>query len=86
MPRVSAARRVTAMEDRVIDWDGENMPPGLRTAPPGLYHLVPLHDVDLPMTEEEETAVREGLDDVKAGRVVPLDEVMRELLPNRYKK
>jgi hypothetical protein len=74
------------VEDRIIDWDGKNMPPELRTAPPGLYHLVPLDDIDAPMTDEEEAAVLEGLEDVRAGRVVPLDEVMRELLPHPHEK
>ena len=31
------------------------------------------------MTEEEEAAVMEGLDDVKAGRVKPFEQVFQEL-------
>ncbi|MHB1653482.1 MAG: hypothetical protein ACYCVD_13525 [Desulfitobacteriaceae bacterium] len=42
-------------------------------------HLAnPLYD-DEPVTEEEELAVAEAKEDVKAGRVYTLEEVMREL-------
>jgi hypothetical protein len=66
------------VEEREIDWDGTNMPAELRTLPPGRYHLVPVDD-DAPMTEEEDAAVREGLDSLAAGRVKPFDQVFREL-------
>ena len=42
-------------------------------------HLTnPIYD-DEPVTEEEELAVAEAKEDVKAGRVFTLEEVMREL-------
>jgi predicted transcriptional regulator len=34
---------------------------------------------DEPLTPEEEAAVREGLEDMKAGRTKPLEQVLKEL-------
>jgi hypothetical protein len=65
------------VEATVIDWDGQNVPPELRVLPPGRYVLSPLGD-DAKLTSEEDAAIREGLDDLRAGRVVSLEQVVQE--------
>ena len=65
------------MQATVIDWDGSNLPRELRLLPPGRYVLAPL-DENAELTPEEDAAVRLGLDDLKAGNVVPLDRVIQE--------
>lgn len=66
------------MHATVIDWDGARLPDKLRELPPGRYVVAPLNDHD-ELTPEEDAAVRQGLDDLAAGKVVPLDEVIREI-------
>ena len=65
------------MEATVIDWDGSNVPHELRLLPPGRYVLA-LLDENAELASEEDAAVRLGLDDLKAGNVVPLDRVIQE--------
>src|SRR5262249_88151 len=65
------------LEAMVIDWDGRNVPPELHVLPPGRYVLSPLDDDD-ELSAEEDAAIREGLDDVEAGRVVSLEQVIQE--------
>jgi hypothetical protein len=64
----------------VIDWDGSNVPRELRVLPPGRYLVAPMDD-STELSSEEDAEVRLGLDDLKAGNVVPLDQVIRELGP-----
>ena len=64
------------MADTVIDWDGRNVPRELRLLTPGRYVVSPLDADDL--TPDEDAAVREGLDEIEAGNVLPLDQVIRE--------
>jgi len=64
------------MAETVIDWDGRNVPRELRLLTPGRYVVSPLDADDL--TPDEDVAVREGLDEIEAGDVVPLDQVIRE--------
>ena len=45
--------------------------------PPGRYALSPLDDT-AEITFEEDAAIRRGLDELEAGDVVPLDQVIRE--------
>ena len=68
------------MADTVIDWDGATVPPELHVLPPGKYVLSPLEE-DLELTPDEERAVREGLEDVKAGRLVSFEKVLAHLEP-----
>ena len=65
------------MRATVIEWDGTHLPKELRELPPGRYVLAVADDEEL--SADEDAAVRLGLDDVAAGRVVPLDEVVREI-------
>ncbi len=66
------------MEATVIDWDGVHLPNELRTLPPGRYRLAPVDDGH-ELSPEEDAAVRLGLDELEAGDVVPLDDVIREI-------
>ena len=68
------------MQATVIDWDGSNVPRELRVLPPGRYLVARLDD-STELTSEEDAEVRLGLDDLKAGNVVPLDQVIREFGP-----
>lgn len=61
-----------------IDWDGEHLPKELAELPPGRYQLF-LVDAVYELSDEEDAAVRAGLDDVEAGRVRPLDEAIQEI-------
>lgn len=65
------------MAATVINWDGRNVPRELRVLPPGRYALSPVLESPK-MPPEEDAAVREGLDELSAGDVVSLDEVIRE--------
>ena len=66
------------MRATVIDWDGTRLPDELRGLPPGRYLLAPLDEQD-ELTPEEDAAVRLGLDDMAAGEVMPLGDVIREV-------
>ncbi len=61
-----------------IDWDGTHVPKELAQLPPGRYQLLLVDDM-LELSDEEDAAVQAGLDDVAAGRVRPLDEVIQEI-------
>jgi hypothetical protein len=63
----------------VIEWDGTHVPEDLRKLPPGRYLVSDPYWDDDEITEEEEAAVMEGLADLEAGRVLPYEEVIREL-------
>lgn len=65
------------MAATVIDCDGKNVPRELRILPPGRYALSPLQDA-VEITSEEDAAVRKALDELAAGDVVSLDQVIRE--------
>lgn len=66
------------MHATVIDWDGARLPDEMRGLPPRRYLLAPLNDDDA-LTSEEDVAVRLGLDEMAAGEVVPLDDVIQEI-------
>jgi hypothetical protein len=63
------------MVETVIEWDGRNVPRELRRLAPGRYVVLP---IDAELTADEDVAVRRGLDELEAGDLVPLDEVIRE--------
>ena len=67
------------MRSTVIEWDGIHVPKELQQMPPGRY-LLAVHDDDADdLSADEDAAVRIGLDDLAAGRVLSLDEVIREV-------
>ena len=66
------------MRATVIEWDGTHLQKELRRLPPGRYLLTMPDDGD-ELSADEDAAVRAGHDDLAAGRVLPLDEVIREI-------
>lgn len=67
------------MQVRVIQWDGTHLPKELQDLPPGRYVLTVPDDDGGELSADEDAAVRVGLDDLAAGRVVPFDDVLREI-------
>jgi len=61
-----------------IDWDGEHLPKELAELPPGRYQLFFVDDV-YELSEEEDAAVQEGIDEADAGNVLPVEDVIREI-------
>lgn len=64
--------------DGIIHWDGSRVPDALRNLPPGLYAIASI-DEPAPLTDEEEAGIHKGLDELDAGRGVPLADVVREI-------
>lgn len=59
---------------RVVDWNGRDVPEGLRSLPPGRYVVQQL-DAAPPLTDEEEEGLREAMRSLDAGEGRTLDEV-----------
>ena len=66
------------MEPKVIQWDGTHIPEGLRDLPPGRYAIERVDDVPS-LTAEEEVGILAALDELDAGRGIPLADVIREI-------
>lgn len=66
------------MRATVIEWDGTHLPKELRKLPPGRY-LLAVPDEGDELSADEDAAVRRGLDDLAAGRVLPIEQVVREI-------
>lgn len=66
------------MSKRVINWDGKNLPLGLKDIPPGQYLLEPVQDAT-PLSEEEERGIQEALRQLDAGMGKSLAEVVGEI-------
>ena len=66
------------MEPKVIQWDGTHIPEELRDLPPGRYAIEPVDDVPS-LTAEEEVGILAALDELDAGRGIPLADVIREI-------
>ncbi len=66
------------MKPNVIDWDGSHIPEALRDLPPGRYAVEPIDDLP-PLTREEEAGLPAALDQLDAGRGIPLANVIREI-------
>ena len=66
------------MRATVIEWNGTHLQKELRRLPPGRYLLTMPDDGD-ELSADEDAAVRAGHDDLAAGRVLPLDDVLRGL-------
>ena len=66
------------MKPKVIDWDGSHIPEELRKLPPGRYAVEPIDHLP-PLTPEEEAGIVAGLDQLDAGKGIPLADVVREI-------
>ena len=66
------------MELKVIHWDGRRIPEELQKLPPGRYAIESI-DESSSLSEAEETGVLAGLDELDAGRGIPLADVVREI-------
>ena len=64
--------------DRIIHWDGTRLPDELRDLPPGSYAIASI-DEPVHLTDEEEVGIRKGLDELDAGRGIPLADIVREI-------
>jgi len=62
------------MKPRVIDWDGSHLPEALRELPPGRYAVEPIDDLP-PLTPEEDAGLLAALDQLDAGRGIPVWEI-----------
>jgi hypothetical protein len=71
------------MEPKVIEWDGVHLPEGLRNLPAGQYAIEPLF---APLTEEEESGIAEGLNELDAGGGIPLADVLQEIRSSAKKR
>jgi hypothetical protein len=58
----------------VLDWNGKDIPEGLRSLPPGRY-VVETIDVVPPLTEQEEKGIREAIRSLEEGQGRSLAEV-----------
>lgn len=65
----------------VINWDGRRVPDELRKLPSGQYAIAPV-DQSPSLTDDEEAGVRAGLDELDAGRGIPVADVIREIRGN----
>lgn len=66
------------MRATLIDWDGTHVPEDLRKLPPGRYLVSdPYRDDEI--TEEEEAGVLLAIEEMEAGHVIPLEDVIREI-------
>jgi hypothetical protein len=66
------------MEFKVIEWDGTNVPEELRKLPPGRYVIGAVDQVPS-LTGAEEAGIAAGLDELDAGRGIPLADVVPEI-------
>jgi hypothetical protein len=66
------------IEARVIDWDGTDIPAGLRDLPPGRYVVEPVDQVE-PLTPEEEEGILAALDALDGGGGIPLAAAIKKL-------
>jgi len=65
------------MKPRVIDWDGSRIPEELKKLPPGQYAIEPVDQP--PLSEVEEKGILTALEELDAGRGIPLADVVREI-------
>jgi hypothetical protein len=66
------------MEPKFIKWDGRHIPEELWSFPPGRYAIEPV-DYPTPLTEEEEMGILAALEELDAGKGIPLADVVREI-------
>lgn len=65
------------MNRPVINWDGTNVPDGLKELPPGRYVLEPMQEPIQP-SEEEEKGILQALQELDAGKGKTLAEVLAD--------
>jgi len=73
------------VESIIIEWNGSEIPQGMRDLPPGRY-VVEALDEPITLTPEQEGGLMRAMDDLDAGRGRPLAEALshaRELLDRR---
>ena len=75
-------REKRPMESTVIDWDGTHVPSELRKLPPGRYVVEPV-DESGHLTREEENGILAALDQLDAGRGIPLTDLVRQIRHDR---
>lgn len=66
------------MGPKIIKWDGSHLPRELQELPPGRYAIESL-DSHEPLTPQEEEGILAGLEQLDAGRGIPLADVIREI-------
>ena len=66
------------MEPKLIKWDGCHIPEELRSLPPGRYAIEPV-DYPTALTEQEEMGILAALEELDAGKGIPLADVVREI-------
>ncbi len=66
------------MGPKVFEWDGSHIPEELKRLPPGRYAIESVDQVAT-LTEEEEAGILAGLNELDAGRGIPLADVVREI-------
>ena len=52
---------------RVVDWNGKDVPDGLRSLPPGRYVVEPVEEAP-PLTPDEEEGIRQAIRSLEAGQ------------------
>jgi hypothetical protein len=62
----------------IIDWNGHDLPPDLRTLPKGRYVLESL-DKPEPLSSTEEAGVEAAIRSARAGRTIGLDEAVSDI-------
>lgn len=73
------------MGPKVIEWDGSHIPEELKRLPPGRYAIESVDQVAT-LTEEEEAGILAGLNELDAGRGIPLADVVREIRRSSSKR
>ena len=69
------------MRPTIVKWDGKHLPKELCELPPGTY-LLEVMDAASDLTAEEATGVRAAVDQIEAGRGVPLEAVKQRTRPS----
>lgn len=63
---------------RVLTWNGRNIPPELRSLPPGKYAVESIDRLPV-LTEQEEAGLEVGMASLARGRGIPAANVHSEL-------
>jgi hypothetical protein len=66
------------MEPKAIEWDGNHVPAELKSLLPGRYAIEPVDQLG-PLSEVEENGILAGLEELDAGRGIPLVDVVSEI-------
>ena len=67
-----------AGKQTIVDWDGQQVPSGLKRLPPGHYRLEPVSG-NLPINAAEEAGILKAIRSVEAGKGIPLADVLERL-------